>query len=41
MYECQDRMGFAHQNANKFDIFMFSEQRAIQFGRQTKQVIIY
>ena len=41
IYECQDRMGFAHQNANKFDIFMWSLSDARTWGSQWKNVNIF
>ena len=40
IYEVQDRMSKKY-NKYYFDIWMSSKEEAIQFGKQTKQVIIY
>ena len=39
IYECQDRM--SKKYPERFDILMFDLAEAKQFGRQTKEVILY
>lgn len=41
IYVCEDRMAPRYRDGNYFDIFMWSEERAWNYGRQQKEVIIY
>ena len=38
-YICEDRMALKHDG--KFDLWFFTKEEAINFGKQTKTIIIY
>ncbi len=40
VYTCEDRMNARYRDGNYFDIWMSNKAEAINFGRQTKQIII-